>query len=165
MQKFWHYTTTTLLTFIASSLPVWSLTAPMPPAATMRPILVPRGSANEPTKIALHKTTCTSMNWSNGPIVHAGKLWLNSNGRGRLTVKFYNTNLGRPESIDLTMSTENTPQGILLVGSNPVYSGTRRRHPTYSPDNFLIRIDENGRYTFFAFDLNRNTSGVDVGSC
>ncbi len=157
MQKFWHYATTTSIAFIATILPVWSLTTPIPPAATMRAI--------ETTKIALHKTTCTSMNWSNGPIVHAGKLWLNSNGRGRLTVKFYNANIGRPESIDLTMSTENTPQGILLVGRDPVYSGTRRRHPTYSPDNFLIRIDENGQYTFFAFDLNRNTSGVDVSSC
>lgn len=157
MQKFWHYSTTTAIAFIATMLPAWSLITPIPPAATTR--------SSEQSKIALHKTTCTSMTWSNGPIVHAGKLWLNSNGRGRLTVRFYNPDIGRPESIDLTMSTENTPQGILLVGSNPVYSGTRRRHPTYSPDNFLIRVDENGRYTFFAFDLNRNTSGVDATSC
>lgn len=117
------------------------------------------------SSIALHKTTCLRLTFSNGAIVHAGKLWLNDNGMGRMTVKFFSTDLGRQESVDLTMRSENTPQGILLVGSNPIYSGTRRRHPNYSPDNFLLRIDENGRRTFSTFDLNRNTSAVEVNPC
>jgi hypothetical protein len=158
VQKIWKYPTTTFLAIIASSIPVWSLTAATLPAPMIKPI---------PTRpnIVLHKTTCLRLTFSNGGIVHAGKLWLNDNGMGRMTVKFFSTDLGRQESVDLTMRSENTPQGILLVGSNPIYSGTRRRHPNYSPDNFLLRIDENGRRTFSTFDLNRNTSAVDVSAC
>jgi hypothetical protein len=157
MQKFWQYPTTALLTLLSGNLPVWSLTVPNHQAPTVKPI--------DTSKVALHKTTCVRLTFSNGEIVHAGQLWLNSNGMGRMTVKFYSPTAGRPESIDLTMRTENTPQGILLVGSNPVYSGTRRRHPTYSPDNFLLRTDENGNRSFFTFDLQRNTSAVDVNPC
>lgn len=157
MQKFWQYTTTTFLTIISSSMPGWSLgavnfPAPSPTIATHQ-------------KLALHKTACMRLKFSNGGIVHAGQLWLNDNGMGRMTVKYFSPELGRQESVDQTMRSENTPQGILLVGSNPIYSGTRRRIPTYSPDNFLLRIDENGHRTFFTFDLNRNTSEVEVRPC
>jgi hypothetical protein len=158
VQKIWQSATTTFLMTIASSLPAWSLTTRDLPAPTVK-------STAAPTKIALHKTTCVRLTFSNGSIVHAGKLWLNDNGMGRMTIKYFSPDLGRQESVDLTIRSENTPQGILLVGSNPIYSGTRRRHPTYSPDNFLLRIDENGRRSFSTFDLNRNTSTVDVNAC
>ncbi|WP_310487370.1 hypothetical protein [Chamaesiphon sp. VAR_69_metabat_338] len=158
MQKIWQSAITTFLVTIASSLPAWSITAGNLSAPTVKPI------ADRP-KVALHKTTCLRLTYSNGSIVHAGKLWLNDRGMGRITVKYFNPDLGRQESVDQTIRSENTPQGILLVGSNPIYSGTRRRIPTYSPDSFLLRIDENGRRSFFTFDLNRNTSSVEVSSC
>lgn len=158
MQKIWQSATTTFLAIISGSMPVWSLTTANIPAPTVKPLAVHK-------KIALHRTTCVRLTFSNGPIVHSGQLWLNSNGMGRMTVKYFSPDLGRPESVDLTIRSENTPQGILLVGSNPIYSGTRRRHPTYSPDNFLLRIDENGHRNFSTFDLNRNTSAVEVSPC
>jgi hypothetical protein len=158
VQKIWQSVTTTFLMTIASSLPAWSITAGNLPAPTVKPIAAP-------TKVALNKTTCVRLTFSNGSIVHAGRLWLNDNGMGRMTVKYFNPALGRQESVDQTIVSENTPQGILLVGSNPIYSGTRRRMPTYSPDSFLLRIDENGRRSFFTFDLNRNTSSVEVNAC
>ncbi|PSB51549.1 hypothetical protein [Chamaesiphon polymorphus] len=157
MQKFWQYTTTTFLTLLSSSLPAWSLNAPIDRSTTPRSI--------ESSKIALQRTTCVRLTFSNGASVHAGQLWLNSNGMGRMTVKFFSPQLGRQESVDQIMRTENSAQGILLVGSDPVYSGTRRRHPNYSPDNFLLRIDENGRRSFFTFDLNRNVSAVEIDPC
>lgn len=159
MQKIWQYATTTFLTLLSTSLPASSLSAPL------GSILLHRGYANDSAKIALHRTACVRLTFSNGASVHAGQLWLNSNGMGRMTVKFFSPDLGRQESVDQIMRTQNSPQGILLVGSDPVYSGTRRRHPNYSPDNFLLRIDENGQRSFFTFDLNRNVSEVEVSPC
>jgi hypothetical protein len=158
VQKIWPSVTTTFLVTIASSLPAWSLTTTDLPAPTVKPIAAP-------TKVALHKTTCLRLTFSSGPIVHAGRLWLNDNGRGRMTVKYFNPALGRQESVDQTITSENTPQGMLLVGSNPIYSGTRRRMPTYIPDSFLLRIDENGQRSFFALDNNRNASPLEVNPC
>jgi hypothetical protein len=157
MQKIWQYTTTAFLTLLSTSMPAWSLTLPADRSESDRSIDTP--------KIALVKTTCVRVTFSNGAIVHTGQIWLNSNGMGRMTVKFYSADRGRSESVDQTMRTENSAQGLLLVGSDPVYSGTRTRHPNYSPDNFLLKIDENGRRTFFTFDLNQNVSKVDLTPC
>jgi hypothetical protein len=143
---------------IASSLPAWNVTAENVLAGNMKPI------GNRP-KVALSKTACLRLTFSSGPIVHAGRLWLNDNGMGRMTVKYFNPALGRQESVDQTIRSENTPQGMLLIGSNPIYSGTRRRMPTYIPDTFLLRIDENGRRSFFALDNNRNASPLEVNAC
>jgi hypothetical protein len=157
VQKFWQHVTTTSIIFLSGSMAAWSLDAPISPAPTVRSI--------DSKKIALQQTTCVRVTFSNGEIVHAGQLWLNSNGMGRLRVRFYSPDLGRSESVDQTIRTTNSPQGILLVGSHPVYAGTNRRHPSYSPDNFLLRVDENGRRSIFTFDLQRNTSAVDVDPC
>jgi hypothetical protein len=157
MQKLWQYATITAIALMPIGMTNASIAASISLTPTVRAI--------DRSKIALHKTTCVRVTFSNAEIVHAGKLWLNSNGMGRMTVRFYNPNSGRPESVDQTMRTENSPQGILLVGFDPVYAGTRRRHPTYSPDNFLLRVDENGNRSIFTFDLNRNTSAVDVNPC
>jgi hypothetical protein len=158
VQKIWQSATTTFLAIISSSMPGWSFTAANLPAATARPIV-------DRAKVALHKTTCLRLTFSSGPIVHSGQLWLNSNGMGRMTVKYFSPDLGRQESVDQTIRSENTPQGMLLVGSNPIYSGTRRRIPTYIPDTFLLRIDENGHRSFFALDNNRNASPLEVNPC
>jgi hypothetical protein len=157
MQKFCQYLTATSIAFLSTTMNAWSFSTPIDQTPRLRSI--------DQQVIALHKTTCVRLKFSNGSIVHAGQLWLNDNGMGRMTVKFYNANLNRSESVDQTMSLENTANGLLLVGSNPVYSGTRTRAATYSPDNFLLRVDENGRKTFFTFDLNRNVSEVEVAGC
>ncbi len=157
MQKIWQYATTAFLTLLSTSMPAWSLTVPTDRSDSNRSIDTP--------KIALAKTTCVRVTFSNGAIVHAGKIWLNSNGMGKMTVRFYSTERGRSESVDQTMRTENSAHGILLVGSNPVYSGTYLRHPSYSPDNFLLKIDENGQRRFFTFDLNQNVSKVEIDPC
>ena len=165
MRKIWQSATITFITFLSSNLTAWGLETPAHNAPTVRSIVGKASLTENRNAIALHKTTCVRLTFSNGSIVHAGKLWLNDSGMGRMTVKFYSPDLRRPEAVDQTITSENTPQGILLVGSNPVYSGTRRRHPTYSPDNFLLKVDENGQRSFFTFDLNRNTSSVDVNPC
>jgi hypothetical protein len=157
MPKFYQYLAATSIVFLSTTMNAWSLDAQIDQTPKLRVI--------DRQAIALHKTTCVRLKFSNGSIVHAGQLWLNDNGMGRMTVKFYNPNLNRSESVDQTMSLENTANGLLLVGRNPVYSGTRTRAGTYSPDNFLLRVDENGQKTFFTFDLNRNVSEVEVTGC
>jgi hypothetical protein len=157
MPKFCQYLATTSIAFLSTTLNAWSFSVPIDQTPRL-------GSINHQA-ITLHKTTCVRLKFSNGSIVHAGQLWLNDNGMGRMTVKYYDVNLNRSASVDQTMSLENTANGLLLVGSNPVYSGTRTRATTYSPDNFLLRVDENGRKTFFTFDLNRNVSEVEVTGC
>ncbi len=157
MQKSCQYLAATSIAILSTTMSAWSLGEPINKTPSLRLIDRP--------VIALHKTTCVRLKFSNGSIVHAGQLWLNDNGMGRMTVKYYDVNLNRSASVDQTMSLENTANGLLLVGSNPVYSGTRTRATTYSPDNFLLRVDENGRKTFFTFDLNRNVSEVEVTGC
>jgi hypothetical protein len=165
VQKFWQQATITFIAVISNQMTAWGLATPHSQAPKLRSIVGEASLTENRHTIALHKTTCVRLTFSNSSIVHAGKLWLNDRGMGRMSIKFFNPNLGRPESVDLTMRSENTPEGILLVGSNPIYSGTRNRHPTYSPDNFLLKIDENGRRSLFTFDLNRNTSSVNMTSC
>jgi hypothetical protein len=98
-------------------------------------------------------------------ILHQGKLMLNRNGNGLMQVDFFNAVTNRPESIVQTMTVQNSPYGILIVGSNPVYTGTRTRHTTYHPDNFLMKPQANGDYLFFAFDGQGSQSAVDISDC
>ena len=112
------------------------------------------------------KSICAKMAFrNNAGILHQGKLMLNKSGNGSMQVEYFNASNNRPEVIIQAMTVQDSPYGILIVGNNPVYAGTRVRHPTYHPDNFLLNVQENGDYLFFAFDGQGTKSPVEVTDC
>ncbi|WP_108808054.1 hypothetical protein [Aquimarina spinulae] len=71
------------------------------------------------------------------------------NGTGKMRVRYYDK---RTTMIEQTMAIENTQYGIRLKGYNPVYAGTKIKHPSYNADNFYISMDEYGKYTIINVD-------------
>jgi hypothetical protein len=112
------------------------------------------------------RSICANMAFrNNAGILHQGKLMLNKSGNGSMQVEYFSASKNRTEVIIQLMTIQDSPYGILIVGSNPVYAGTRIRNPTYHPDNFLLKVQENGDYLFFAFDGQGTRSPVDVTDC
>ncbi len=112
------------------------------------------------------QNVCADLTFRNNDgIIHRGRLLLNRSGNGVMQVRFVNPRSNRAEVIDQVMTVRDSPDGPLIVGSYPVYAGTRSRHPTYHPDNFLLNVQPNGEYQFFMFDGQGTKSPVDVRDC
>ncbi len=123
-------------------------------------------AANTQRLAQRRRAICANMAFRNNDgILHEGKLMLNNRGNGSMQVKYFNSRVNRSEVIIQTMTVQDSPYGTLIVGSNPVYAGTRARNLTYHPDNFLLNIQENGNYLLFAFDGQGTKSPVDVTDC
>ena len=58
-----------------------------------------------------------------------------------MRVRFYNEGT---QMVEQSAIIESTIYGNQIAGYNPVYPGTNTKHPTYSPDNFYISVDEYG---------------------
>jgi hypothetical protein len=69
------------------------------------------------------------------------------------------------EVIEQAMVLRKTDRGVLLIGSNPVYAGTRRRAVNYAADNFIIERQPDGEYVVVTLDDQGNTSPVEVSAC
>jgi hypothetical protein len=63
---------------------------------------------------------------------------------GVMRTRFFSPNTRRTEVVRQNMVLKSTPRGLMLIGSNPVYDGTSRRHPTYVEDNFMLSITPDG---------------------
>lgn len=74
---------------------------------------------------------------------------------GSMRTRYYHPSLGK-QSVDQTMYLKNSPDGLVLLGYNPVYAGTSRKHP-YIADNFLFAIEPDGSRRFAICD--------DAGKC
>jgi hypothetical protein len=57
---------------------------------------------------------------------------------GVMRTRYYNINTSRTEVIRQNMTLKSLPQGLFLVGSNPVHDRTSIKADDYSPDNFLF---------------------------
>ncbi len=122
--------------------------------------------ATAPTgNIAQRNTSCSNLTFSNGGVVHQGKLRLDANGNGRMQVRYFSVERNRTEVIDEDMTSQNSEHGLIVAGSHPVYAGTNTKTNDYSPDNLLLKIQENGARTFFLFDLKGVTSQVTATPC
>jgi hypothetical protein len=115
-------------------------------------------------KVAQRQPLCLNMAFSNGPIIHRGRVVLDRNGRGVMRVGFLGRS-GRQEVIEQAMVLRKSERGVLLIGSNPVYAGTRRRAVGYAADNFIIERQPNGEYVVVTLDDQGNTSPVEVSAC
>lgn len=94
-------------------------------------------------------------------IVHESVVAMNGYS-GAMRTKYFNPNLRRTQVVDQTIRLKSSSQGLILVGYNPVYAGTTRRHPTYNADNFLISVQPDGSRTIYTCDTARQCSAVDM---
>jgi hypothetical protein len=63
---------------------------------------------------------------------------------GVMRTRFFNANTRKVEVVRQNMRLKPTPRGLMLIGSNPVYDGTSKRHPTYIEDSFMLSITPDG---------------------
>lgn len=102
-----------------------------------------------------------NIRWSAGFVVHEAHLDLQG-CRGKMTVRFFNSERRRTETISQTMIVRNTANGILLLGYNPVWLNTRTRHPSYAADNILIQQRPDGSMGIMLCDDLNQCSPVEV---
>ncbi|MCC5618025.1 hypothetical protein LC605_23660 [Nostoc sp. CHAB 5836] len=79
---------------------------------------------------------------------------------GSMRTRYYYPSLGK-QAVDQTMYLKSSPDGLILLGYNPVYAGTNTEHPTYVADNFLFAIEYDGAKAEICDDLLR-CSAVSV---
>jgi hypothetical protein len=80
---------------------------------------------------------------------------------GVMRTRYYDSDTGKPEVVRQNMALKSIPQGLFLIGSNPVYDKTSKPAKDYSPDNFLFSITPDGP-VFFTCDRMERCSHVDL---
>jgi hypothetical protein len=81
---------------------------------------------------------------------------------GSMRTRYYDQRVRRTIAVDQRMTLKSSANGLILLGSNPVYAGTSIRHPTYSADNFLYQVRPDGTTVAFTCDYNLQCSPVNV---
>ncbi len=101
------------------------------------------------------------LSYSTSGIIHESVLLMNGY-YGALVTKYFNAETGKTEIVSQTMQLKSSASGLILLGFNPVYAGTKRRHPTYSPDNFVFQVQPSGKAVVWTCDDARRCSPVDL---
>jgi hypothetical protein len=107
---------------------------------------------------------CWQLTFSVSGIVHESVLVMNGYS-GNMRTQYFNPGTRSSDAVDQTMKLSSSAQGVLILGHKPVYAGTRRRHPTYSADNFLFQVRPNGTLIAVTCDRKKRCSPVDVMAC
>lgn len=81
---------------------------------------------------------------------------------GVMRTRYFNPSINQKQGVDQNISLKSSPQGLVLLGYNPVYAGTSRRHPSYAADNFLFSVEPDGSLTAYTCDERRQCSAVDI---
>jgi hypothetical protein len=81
---------------------------------------------------------------------------------GSIRTWYFDARRGRTVAVDQKLRLKSSANGLIFLGSNPVYAGTNVRHPTYSPDNFLYQVRPDGTLVVFTCDYYLQCSSVDV---
>lgn len=81
---------------------------------------------------------------------------------GVMRTKYFDPSINQKQGVDQNISLKSSPQGLVLLGYNPVYAGTSRRHPSYAADNFLFSVEPDGSLTAYTCDERRQCSAVDI---
>ena len=101
------------------------------------------------------------LRFNNAGVVYESILRMNGY-RGIMLTRFYDVNTRRSAIVQQTMRLKSSPKGLIILGYNPVYPGTKNRYPGYSPDNFLFQINPNGSVRFATCDDARRCSPVEI---
>ncbi|MDZ8140332.1 MAG: hypothetical protein RM049_34425 [Nostoc sp. DedQUE04] len=81
---------------------------------------------------------------------------------GVMRTRYFDPSINQKQGVDQNISLKSSPQGLVLLGYNPVYAGTSRRHPSYAADNFLFSVEPDGSLTAYTCDERRQCSAVDI---
>ncbi|MBC1219827.1 hypothetical protein GNF10_11090 [Nostoc sp. UCD121] len=81
---------------------------------------------------------------------------------GAMRTRYFDSRINKKQAVDQEISLKSSSQGLVLLGYNPVYPGTSRRHPTYAADNFLFSVEPDGSVIAYTCDDLRQCSSVDV---
>jgi hypothetical protein len=109
-------------------------------------------------KIANHDLTRPSVyldelwgiQWSVSGFVHRSILRIKGYSGNSITT-YYNPDTKSKECVIQQLEVYDSSEGMIIFGYTPLDCTTKQRHPTYSADNFLIRID-NGLEAFVKDD-------------
>jgi hypothetical protein len=101
------------------------------------------------------------LTFSVGGIVYKGVLVMNGYS-GVARISYFNYLSRKTEFVDQQIRLKSSSIGLVLLGYAPVYANTSIRHPTYSPDNFLISVMPNGSLKVTNCDDAQRCSDVDV---
>ncbi|MGB3655483.1 MAG: hypothetical protein WBA41_30330 [Rivularia sp. (in: cyanobacteria)] len=101
------------------------------------------------------------LRFSNAGVIYESVLRMNGYS-GIMLTRYYDVNYRRSVIVQQTMKLSSSAKGLVILGYNPVYAGTKTRHPTYSPDNFLFQINPNGSVRFATCDDARRCSPVEI---
>lgn len=161
MRKIWHSVVLAVAIAVCGQSNVRVLAEITRDALPQTPVKTQQRSVSQS-----RRPICANMAFRNSAgILHQGKLMLNRSGNGAMQVQFFNAGTNRPEAVIQAMTVRDSEYGVLIIGSNPVYAGTRTRHPTYHPDNFLLRAGDNGDYAIYAFDGQGQQGQVEISTC
>lgn len=107
---------------------------------------------------------CWQLTYSVSGIVYESLLKMDGYDGVMLTA-YFDPSIKDTNYVQQTMRLRSSARGLLILGHNPVYPGTSRRHPTYNADNFLFQVRPNGDYLFVTCDDAEQCSPVEVGTC
>ncbi len=170
MKKF-KYGFNTILTIVFLICPQITLASPLkiinnPPQSDRLNVDCKLSEKKESIYLAQKQseTGCWKLIHSVGGIVHESILVLRGD-RGKMLTTYFNPNTRRTEQVEQTMKVTNSSRGILIIGSNPVYYNTNRRHTGYNADNFLLQVTPSGETRIATCDRAGRCSDVDVEGC
>lgn len=81
---------------------------------------------------------------------------------GVMLTRFFDVNTKSTAIVQQTMRLRSSPKGLVILGYNPVYPGTKTSYPRYSPDNFLFQIRPDGSLLFATCDDAMRCSPVEI---
>ena len=84
---------------------------------------------------------------------------------GVMVTRFFDSRIGDTIYVKQTMKLENSSNGLVIYGYNPINANTGASLLTYSPDNFLYQIRPNGEQLFGTCDDQGQCSSVQVTGC
>ncbi|GAP94031.1 RDD family protein [Leptolyngbya sp. NIES-2104] len=81
---------------------------------------------------------------------------------GVMRTEFFDKQANKPRVVLQAMKLKVSPNGIWLLGSNPIDEETKQATSTYSPDNIFVQRAPSGEFTAVNCDNNNNLSRVSI---
>lgn len=101
------------------------------------------------------------LKYSVNGVVYTSVLVMNGYS-GVMRTRYFDPNINKKQVVDQEIQLKSSPHGLVLLGYNPVYGGTSRKHPTYAADNFLFAIEDDGSVIAYTCDDQEQCSAVNV---
>lgn len=81
---------------------------------------------------------------------------------GVMRTQFFDKDAGKTRTVLQQMQLKVSPNGIWLLGSNPINEETNQPDSSYSPDNIFVQRAPSGEFTAVNCDNNNNLSRVSI---